>query len=306
MPRSTPSAADEALIHALAAEDLHVSPAQLERWRHHGLLPRARIVRDRFGGSRVNPHRAETFEACRVLAQVSTRGRPWQYAACVLFEDGLILSTPAVRAAARWNLDQVLRYMRRAWLRAETGAEGSPDSADWVEAVALDAAEFLGPHIRRLIQEEVQFAHPNLGQRRLRPLVDKAVAWRIADLCVPHHLDDEQRQLARTGSREPLDHVEGLVLPLPSERATCTETLTWAEMRVARQCLIARRSPDLDMQGAIGASTWWVTRARLYKSLDHPEVPLTDRDLQIELQALDDLDDQPEGQEPLPGMETVI
>lgn len=306
MARSAVSDADRRLISTLAGEGLSVSGAQLERWRSHGLLPRATVVRNKFGGSQIAPHQTGVVAACRELARLSSRGRVWQNAACELFDEGHVLSTTAVRAAARWYLDLQLRPLRRAWTRAEAGAEVSgADPAQWVETIAHHAAEILGPSLRRAIEEEVQLAHPNTGRRRLRPLVDKAVAWRIADLCVPQLLNEEQRRWARTGSAEPLDPLGYLVLPLPSERAACIESLTWAEMRIARHCLIVRESPLLNLQHTIGAASWWVTSQRLYASFDHAEQPLSDQYLLDEVTALDDIEWEVEGQDFLPGFEDL-
>ena len=63
MPRYAEVEADVALRAALADEGLHISRYQLERWRRIGLLPRARVVRDGFGGSRVEFHGDEVQEA---------------------------------------------------------------------------------------------------------------------------------------------------------------------------------------------------------------------------------------------------
>lgn len=75
MPRSGPGAADRELIGQLAARGLEVSVAQLERWRHAGLLPanpRDRPGRGRGSVSRLAP---ETTEIAAVLARHARQGR---------------------------------------------------------------------------------------------------------------------------------------------------------------------------------------------------------------------------------------
>jgi hypothetical protein len=75
MPRSGPGAADRELISQLAARGLAVSAAQLERWRHAGLLPgntRYWPGRGRGSVSRLPP---ETAEIAAALARHARQGR---------------------------------------------------------------------------------------------------------------------------------------------------------------------------------------------------------------------------------------
>jgi hypothetical protein len=75
MPRSGPSVADRELIAELAARDLTVSSAQLERWRGAGLLTRnARRGRGRGQGSTSSAAPA-AVEIAAVLARHSRKGR---------------------------------------------------------------------------------------------------------------------------------------------------------------------------------------------------------------------------------------
>jgi hypothetical protein len=75
MPRSGPSAADQELTTRLAGDGLAVSPAQLERWRAAGLLPRnTRHGRGRGQGS-VSTTGPETAAAAAALARHARQGR---------------------------------------------------------------------------------------------------------------------------------------------------------------------------------------------------------------------------------------
>ena len=75
MPRSGPGAADRELISQLAARGLAVSAAQLERWRHAGLLPgNARDWPGRGQGS-VSRLPPETAEIAAALARHARQGR---------------------------------------------------------------------------------------------------------------------------------------------------------------------------------------------------------------------------------------
>ena len=118
MVRSSPSAADGRLIALLAEEDAVVSPAQLERWRQRGLLPRSRVLRRGWGGSEVADHPQAVLEAAYVLAQVAGRGRSWQYGGVILFERGFMLTTPCLRACATWVAESLRRRLSRAWEEA--------------------------------------------------------------------------------------------------------------------------------------------------------------------------------------------
>src|SRR4051812_45062877 len=101
MPRGAPSRADRALIDGLAEQGVRVSPSQLERWRHAGLLPRVRVVREGWGGSEVPPHPSSVVEAAAVLAQYG-RGRSWEAGGIELFALGFALSESALRDCADW------------------------------------------------------------------------------------------------------------------------------------------------------------------------------------------------------------
>lgn len=294
--RTAPSDADQRLIGRLAEEDLRVSPTQLERWRRLGLIPRARVIRPRFGGSTVLEHDEVVLKACALLSQVSTRGRPWQYAARELYEEGFDLSTPAVRNAAAFLLERGLGDLRRAWRRAEVGADPpGQDPGEWVADVATEAAQHAGRANRRVVREEVALANPTLAQEELRDAAQRALVWRIADINVPMLLTPEQRQWARTGTDDPLDPLSPYPFPLPSERAACVTTLTWAEASLAR--LQLRLESFEGAMSLLEAATWRVTAYRLDEHFAHPERPLDSRQLQnirnLTLAALDEAENDP-------------
>lgn len=277
--RSRTSDADEHLIARLAGEGFTVSPSQLERWRGRGLIDRATVVRASFGGSRVLEHPESVFEACRLLAQVSTRGRQWQYSAIDLFDAGGTLSTPAVRGAAAFMLRLQEKPFRRAWRLAEAGAEPVvADPGEWLADVATAAAARSGRRVRRMVRDDIRPAHPKLSAPQLREATERALIWRIADICAPMYLTEEQRRWARHGLDEPLDPLSAL-LPLPSERAACVATLTWSEARLARHELILEENPLLEVRWALDLASWRVTIWRMFEDFAHPERPLSDEAL---------------------------
>jgi hypothetical protein len=284
--RSRPSEADASLITTLASDGLFVSPTQMERWRGRGLLPRAVVTRETFGGSRVRAHTDDVVEACRVLAEVSGRGHPWQDGAIVLFENDFTLSTAAVRQGASHLFETSLRPFRRAWRFAEVGVELDADPGEWVADVADAAARRTGRAIARTIREEIALAHPHISLPELREATKTAVIWRIADICAPTHLDDRQRTWARHGMDEPLDPLADVMIPLPSERAACVETLTWAEASLARSSLLLEDHPMLESRWLLDLATWRVTGWRLHEDFSDPQRPLTDARLHEHLKAV--------------------
>ncbi len=75
MTRSGPSAADRQLIRDLAARDLSVSAAQLERWRRAGLLPRNSRHGSGRGKGSVSAVSPEAVEVAAALARHTRPGR---------------------------------------------------------------------------------------------------------------------------------------------------------------------------------------------------------------------------------------
>jgi hypothetical protein len=278
--RSRPSDADLRLVARLADEGVTISPTQLERWRGHGLIARAQVERDSFGGSRILDHPDDVFDACRFLAGVTHQGRPWQYSAIELFGAGGELPTEALRRAAAFLIDRQVRGFRRAWRLAEPGAEpGGKNDFRRVADVATKAAEHAGRDLRRTVRIHIASVHPQLSAPQLREATERALIWWIADVNAPTSLGDEQRTLARHGLDEPLDPLTDEVFPLPSERAACIATITWEEARLARRSYELEESPLLEEQGALDLATWRVTAWRMHHHFDHPERPLSDLEL---------------------------
>ena len=94
MARTGPSAADRQLISQLAARDLSVSAAQLERWRHAGLLPRNSRYgcgRGRGSESEASP---EAVEIAAALSRHARQGRDLRLAVIDWFADAGLPATP--------------------------------------------------------------------------------------------------------------------------------------------------------------------------------------------------------------------
>jgi hypothetical protein len=261
--RSKPSDADLELIARLHDErDIEVSHSQLERWRTRGLLPRAQVVRERFGGTRVQPHDGETFEAASCLGVVSRRSRPWQWDAMVLFNEGFDISPKALRETATFLLDVQTRTMRKAWARAEREAPPSNHPDEEAAEIGERAASLLPRTARRLVRDEVAMAHPGATERQIREFADRALTWRMVDLAMPARLNETHRNLARHGVEEPMPVLSDVgVFPLPSERLVVAQTISWAEAELYRQFAFLRleEDPRLEAQGAFTIMTWIVT-----------------------------------------------
>lgn len=291
--RSTHSDADLRLIAKLADAGFMVSPTQLESWRGHGLIVRAQVERDSFDGSRIPDHSDDVFKACTVLAEVSRIGRPWPYWARTLFEANGILSTDALRRAAAFLHDRQLSGLRRAWRLAEPGAEPmGTDPVEWVADVATKAAIHVGRDVRRAVLMDIASVHPQLSAPRLREATERALIWRIADVNAPTFLTDDHRTWARHGLDEPLDTRTYGVHPIPSERAACIATITWAEASLARLELTWERNPLLDEVWALDLATLRVTAWRMTQQFDHPERPLSDLELDHKRQDIEELHGQ--------------
>src|SRR5690348_16010696 len=116
MARSAPSSADQELIRLLAEEEVTVTAGQLERWRSHGLLPKAHVIRERGQGSRVLSHPEPVFRAAALLGEVSKRGVPWQLTAAHLVFAGHVISLECLRESAVWWIRRgQLGLVSRLW-----------------------------------------------------------------------------------------------------------------------------------------------------------------------------------------------
>ena len=94
MPRTGPSAADRQLISQLAARDLSVSAAQLERWRHTGLLPRNSRHGCGRGRGSLSEASPEAVEIAATLSRHTRQGRDLRLAVIDWFADAGLPATP--------------------------------------------------------------------------------------------------------------------------------------------------------------------------------------------------------------------
>lgn len=283
--RSSPSHADRELIARVAAEfDVKVTPTQLERWRARGMLPRARIARDRFGGSQVLPHDEEVLKAAALLGQVSRRSRPWQYCAMELFDADFSLSPEALRQSAIFLIEQSLAPMRKAWARAEHEASPSDDPDEELAEIGERAAALLPRTVWKTVRDEVALAHGHATAAQVRESLDRAMTWRMVDLNVPGRMTATQRNLARHGVEEPMPVLGGLgVFPLPSERLVVARTLSWAEAEIAREFAYLDLEDNSSMATLVGPfvlTTWTVTARRRNVQPEALDTPLSQEDLE--------------------------
>jgi hypothetical protein len=112
MPRSQPSRADAALLAALAAQGLHASPYQLERWRATGLLPRNR--RRGLGCGRGSASELDQTAMARasILARYARQGRRLVGGSVIeRFALGMPVAEDQVRAAFAAELDRIVNRL---------------------------------------------------------------------------------------------------------------------------------------------------------------------------------------------------
>lgn len=259
------------------------------------------MVRPQFGGSEVLPHDDETIEVATFLADCSRRGRPWQICGQALFDAGGTLSTRALREVARYDLESAVRPYKRAWQEAQVSVLPSDDRAEWIADVATAAARRMSQAARQVVREEVVAAQPFLSSRELKEAVQTALVWRSADINVPGYMTPVQRNLARHGTPEPPDVIGIGFAALPSERARCIETLTWAEASLARAYREASRPLQPEDPSALTMATWQVTVWRMLETFSRPDRPLTDEQLRDLLDRLEEEleEDSSDGTDPM-------
>jgi hypothetical protein len=115
MPRGPVSVADAGLIDALAAEDVWVSAAQLERWRRYGQMPRPIRRGCGRGNGSVSAYPDVALETARVLAGESWQGRSRHYGTFATFTAGALgkevyYEEGAVRDAFVWALERMRKF----------------------------------------------------------------------------------------------------------------------------------------------------------------------------------------------------
>ena len=313
--RSGPSAADRVLMRRVQDEHngVTVSAAQLERWRHFGLLPKVEVRRTGFGGTAVPSHSEQVVRAAALLGGPLRKVRPWERKAELLFNDGFELSDAAVRAAAAYLVDDEKAKMTALWdaargvqpLEEPSLADGGP-AAGLLDDEGLGDTGLLGEKVAarveslrrqlsrrrvgtaarqstallRAVTREIELAYKG-GHGKEGDLGDyagTALTWRVADLVVPEALSETQRNLARHGVEERMTPIGDGSYPLPSERFVVAHSLTWAEAEQYRPFAELRIKANSVLSrkdfGLLWVAIWIVTFERV-KLRDHPlESPL--------------------------------
>lgn len=243
MPRRAESSADSRLRAALADQGLLVSRYQLERWRQLGLMPRPKVVRVGFGGSRVEEHSAEVFTVAEILARESRRGRPWQQVALRIFESGLPLSESCLRECCRHVVDGVQARLRSYWDEAAAMVPITSDDADDNAHVIAERAVLIMRERRAmrplvgLIRRSIDGLLPNGNRRERQQALHAALVYRMLDIARPGSLTEEERYLAITGQES--GEVAGVTPIAPSDIAVVARTLTLREAHAMRDWLTA-------------------------------------------------------------------
>lgn len=295
--RSAPTGADLALLGRLAEQGYKASRSQLERWRQRGLLPRAQVRRERWGGSEVLPHPQETYDLAAVLSQWSGRGRPWQTAAAALFEEGLPVSADSIRATAVWLMEVTRRHVQRRWQAA--AQEVPPDPEDpHGEAIDIGfgAAELVrtarsSRALYRVVREDVRRLNPFATEGQVTELTERALTWRVIDLVAPQEVrKEEERNIARYG-RE--DDEGDAFIPTPAEALACATTLSAGEAyRYRRLVLLRAESQALEVDGwVLGPVVWAVASDRLMSRHRDATLPLSPEDLREVDEVVQDLEE---------------
>lgn len=286
--RTDPSAADLELLSGVReGYGVGVSATQLERWRSRGLLPRVRVVRERFGGTTVPPHSEEVLRAAALLGSISRRGRAWQLDAERLFNEGHPLTQEALRETAAYLVRVENGKMRTAWEAAKTRAAPADDPDEEAAEIGELAAALLPNSMKRAVQKEIELAHPECGSKDdLREYADRALTWRMVDLVEPERLEQTHKNLARHGVEEPMWPIGGEgAYPLPSERLVVAQSLTWMEAELYRpfaRLRIAENSALVKKEfGLLSVTIWIVAAERLKTRPYHLKLPLPQSQLDL-------------------------
>ncbi|MFD5482147.1 hypothetical protein [Streptomyces hawaiiensis] len=191
MARGEPSAADVELIGRLAALDVVVSAAQLERWRGLGLLPRhARVWLGRGRGS-VSVLAEETVAVAAVLGRHAGSGRDVRWTVIAWYAEAgrpalpgqLAVPEPpwpAVREALVWALRR--STAQRLVESARTAARGSEEEQDafYTEAGRVVGRGHAGPAhpevMRRVLEDPEAELDQGEDRRRRRGAVSMVAA----------------------------------------------------------------------------------------------------------------------------------
>ena len=248
-----------------------MSPTQLERWRQHGLLARSRVVRRGWGGSEVAGHPEAVLEAAYVLAQVSSRGRPWQRGGVILFERGYMLTTPCLRDCATWLAVSLRKRLSRSWEEASAQIGAAPRSAEEeLEDLAHLAATLSRRHratrgLLKSVRDELDASGSFTSKTDLDDAAHRALAMRLIDIMGAGSLSAELIREARYGVQDAPS--PGRRMPIPRDRNACIETLTRREAYAVRAHLLTLNEAGLRQlapgQALLDAVVWDVATARI-------------------------------------------
>jgi hypothetical protein len=297
MPRKSESPADADLRSTLAEEGFSLSRYQLERWRHLGVLPRATLAREQFGGCTVLPHGQETVEAARLLAEFSQRGRPWQVGGVALFSSGFTLSQSCLQSCSTWLIDRVQRRLRSYWEEAAALATLDHDEPDdrmheiAEIAVSIMTRQRAMRPVMRMIRHEVYAQVPRGTLQERREALHTALIYRVLDVARPGSLTKDEEYLAITGQDSPDLNITPMT---PSDIARVAATLTVREAEIARVWLGAAWNANvLPMRqdtSVLEDVLLMVAELRLTADEHDPDLPLSHETLTDLAEHADELD----------------
>lgn len=253
-----------------------MSKQQLDRWRRRGLLPRVRVERSGWGGSSVPPHPQRTLDAALLLAELSSRGRPWQVAGAFLFAERLPITHQCLRECARLPADKLRRSVQRVWEEAAAEMPSAPRTAiEELEDLAHRAVDASLRHrnTRRLLGGVRSEFENHVGgfssPEELEDAARYALALRFIDILQAAPWTPEWDRAARYGR---LDlETPPSVLPLPGDRAVCCDTITLREAGAFRDYVLVQQSPEsppLQVMALLDSVVWDVAAARMNESGD--------------------------------------
>ena len=246
MVRTAESLADSNLRSHVEQGGIVVSRFQLERWRQYGLLPRATVLRDKFGGSEVFEHDSITQDAAECLAYYSKRGRSRHELSYILFGNGLPISEAALRSCAGWLVDRYQNAIREAWEEAMQTALSTSLDEDQMQVLAEKTIQAvrnkraLKPFVA-YSNREVRNYNPNDNLSQIKEKEHRSLIYRIVDIVHPGSLTEDQAWVAITGDETPMVRADfnlGDEHMLPSYVAGVGQTITPAEAYLVRKLLL--------------------------------------------------------------------
>lgn len=244
--RSKPSKADQDLIKFLTDKGFSVSPYRLERWRAKGLLSRAIVERNGFGGSSVPAHPDDIREAAEILASETGQGRKTLNAVINLIINGYwVRQSTLQQAFTSYIVDQRLSDL----IDDADSAGGGQAASEYEKRVDIGyrvADELMKRRSFRSVKlallENARNHFPPLSKEEEVSATTEAVAMRIVDLISPGILSTEDAYKARLGDVI----ADGLPLQqLPSELMNVAATLTLDEAIMSVQQIDYEKHPSI-------------------------------------------------------------